>query len=181
VGTPFDLLTAREHRRRLLRSIARIVLTVVLAVGLYAVMPVPQRSGAWVEARLVLGALVFTAVIGWHLRSVTRADNPRLRAAEALVAAFVLLVLGFAYTYLSLSHGDPRAFSQRLDHVGAAYFALTTITTVGFGDIVPRTHSSRLVVMTQFVLDVVLIFGLVRLYFGTASVVGRSRAVPPAG
>jgi len=51
---------------------------------------------------------------------------------------------------------------------------------VGFGDIVARTDSSRLVVMAQFVFDVILIFGLVRLYFGTASAAGRGRALPPA-
>src|SRR5581483_6632381 len=153
----FDMLSRREHRVRLVRSIARVVLTTAVVLALYALVPAAGRSGAWVAIRLAIGALVFSAVVAWHLHSVTKADHPRLRAAEALAAAFVLLVAGFAYTYLSMSHGSPRAFSEPLDHVGAIYFTLTTITTVGFGDIVARTDSSRLVVMAQFIFDVILI------------------------
>ena len=179
MGTPtFQALTQR--RRRLARSIARVLFATVLAVVLYAVLPVAGRSGSWVAIRLVLGALVFSALIGWQLRSVTKADDPHLRAAEALAVAFVLLVLGFAYTYLSISHGDPRAFSERLNHIGAVYFTLATITTVGFGDIAARTDSSRLVVIAQFIVDVTLIFGIVRLYFGTATAARRGGALPPA-
>ena len=152
----------------------------VLLVVLYALIPAAGRSGAWVAIRLAIGALVFSAVVAWQLRSVTRADHPRLRAAEALAIAFALLVVGFAYTYLSISHGDQHAFSEHLDHVGAIYFALTTITTVGFGDIVARTDSSRVVVMAQFIVDVTLVFGLVRVYFGTASAAGGGRDLPPA-
>jgi hypothetical protein len=85
-------------------------------------------------------------------------------------------VLGFAYTYLAISHSHRGAFSERLGHVGAVYFTLSTITTVGFGDIAARTNSSRLVVIAQFIFDVGLIFGLVRLYFGTASAARRGRA-----
>jgi voltage-gated potassium channel len=175
----FELLSRREHRARLIRSIARVVTVTVVLVGGYALIPAAGRSGAWVAIRLAIGALAFSAVVAWQLRSVTRADHPRLRAAEALAIAVVLLVVGFAYTYLSISHGDPHAFSERLDHVGAIYFALTTITTVGFGDIVARTDSSRLVVMAQFVFDVTLIFGLVRVYFGTALAAGRAPGLPP--
>lgn len=175
MSTPaFEPLRRREHRARLLRSVARVLTATVLVLVIYALIPAAGRSGAWVAIRLAIGALVYSALVAWQLRSVTRADHPRLRAAEALAVAFVLLVVGFAYTYLSISHGDPRAFSQRLDHVGAIYFALTTITTVGFGDIVARTDSSRLVVMAQFIVDVTLIFGLVRLYFGTASAADRA-------
>jgi hypothetical protein len=176
----FELLSRREHRARLIRSIARVVTVTVLLVVLYALIPAAGRSGAWVAIRLAIGALVFSAVVAWQLRSVTRADHPRLRAAEALAIAFALLVVGFAYTYLSISHGDQHAFSEHLDHVGAIYFALTTITTVGFGDIVARTDSSRVVVMAQFIVDVTLVFGLVRLYFGTASAAGGGRDLPPA-
>jgi hypothetical protein len=177
MGTPaFDLLSRREHRARLIRSIAHVLVATVLLVVLYSLAPVAGRSGSWVVVRLALGALGFSAVIGWQLRSVTRADHPQLRAAEALAVAFVLLVLGFAYTYLAMSHSRPGAFSERLNHVGAVYFTLSTITTVGFGDVVARTNSSRLVVIAQFLFDVGLIFGLVRLYFGTARATGRTRA-----
>jgi hypothetical protein len=163
---------------RLARSLARVVGATAVLVAIYALVPVAGRSGASVVIRLVIGVLVFVAVVGWQLWSVSNAEHPQLRAAEALAVAFVLLVLGLSYTYLSLSHGDPKNFSEHLNHVGAIYFALTTITTTGFGDITARTNVSRLVVIVQFVLDVIFIFGVVRVYFGTARLVSAGRDVP---
>lgn len=165
---------------RLARSLARVLGATAVLLAIYALVPVPGRSGTSVVIRLVIGLLVFAAVVGWQIWSVSTAEHPQLRAVEALAVAFVLLVLGFAYAYLSLSHGDPKNFSEHLNHVGAVYFALTIITTVGFGDIAARTNVSRLVVIGQFILDLVFVFGIVRVYFGTARVVGRGRDLPAA-
>jgi FtsH-binding integral membrane protein len=96
---------------RLARSLLRVLLTTAVLLAVYAVVPVPGRSGASSLLRLLLGLVVFVAVVAWQLRSVTRADHPELRAAEALAVTFVLLVLGFAYVYLSMSHGNARNFS----------------------------------------------------------------------
>lgn len=164
---------------RLAQSLAKIVGTTVVLVAVYALVPVAGRSGTSVVIRLVLGVMVFGAIVGWQLWSVSKADRPQLRAAEALAVAFVLLVLGFAYTYLSLSQGHPTNFSEHLNRVGAVYFALTIITTVGFGDITARTDVSRLVVIAQFILDLIFIFGIVRAYFGTARIIREGRDLPP--
>jgi uncharacterized membrane protein (DUF373 family) len=137
-------------------------------VAVYALVPVAGRTGPIGFARLAVGLLVFLAVITWQLRSVITAEYPGLRAAEALAIAFVLLVLGFAFTYLSMSHGDHGSFNEHLDRIGALYFALSVITTVGFGDIAARTHAARIVVMAQFIFDLALIFGVVRLFIGVA-------------
>jgi hypothetical protein len=125
--------------------------------------------------RLAVGLLVFVAVVAWQLRSVASAEYPQLRAAEALAIAFVLLVLAFAFAYLSMSHGDRGSFNEHLDRIGALYFALSVITTVGFGDIVARAHLARIVVMAQFILDLALIFGVVRLFIGAAERAQRER------
>lgn len=176
----FESLDRRERIACVSRTVVRIVATTTALLVAYALVPVGGRTGATGLVRLILGFLAFTAVLGWQLRSVTRAEHPRLRAAEALAIAFVLLVLGFAYTYLSLSRGDLSSISEHLDHVGAVYFALTIITTVGFGDILPRTDAARLVVIAQFLLDLLLIFVVVRVYFGAAQHIQRRRGLPPS-
>ena len=65
-------------------------------------------------------------------------------------------------------------FTQDLDHVRALYFTVTVFSTVGFGDITPRTDPARLIVSVQMLLDLALIGAVVRLLFNAA----RSRVVP---
>jgi len=168
----------REHRKAVARSVLRVVASTTVLTVVYALVPVAGRTGVSVFVRLALGLVVLMVVIAWQLRSVTAAEHPGLRAAEALAVAFVLLVLGFSFTYLSLSHGDRTSFSEHLDRIGALYFTLSVITTVGFGDIVARTHAARIAVIVQFVLNLALIFGVVRLFVGTVKVVRQGRELP---
>jgi voltage-gated potassium channel len=77
--------------------------------------------------------------------------------------AYPLLVVVFAFTYLSLSRVDAANFSERLDRVGALYFTVSTISTVGFGDITADTDGARILVTFQMLFNLALIAGLVRL------------------
>jgi hypothetical protein len=167
------------HRRAVALSALRIAVVTAILVAVYAATPVAGRTGAGALARLAIGVVVFSVVLVLQLRSVRTAVYPHLRAAEALAVAFVVVVLGFSFAYLSLSHGTPRSFSQHLDRVSAVYFALSVITTVGFGDIAARTDPARIVVIVQFLGDIGLIFGVVRLFIGTAQRVYGQRTSGP--
>jgi voltage-gated potassium channel len=81
----------------------------------------------------------------------------------------------FAFTYLSLSHAEPRSFSEPLNHVRAVYFVITVISTVGFGDITPKTDAAMILVSFQIMLDLVLLVGIVRALFYAAQVGVRRR------
>ena len=83
-----------------------------------------------------------------------------LRGLEVVAVSAPLLVLGFAAAYFSAEHADPGSFTQGLTRLDAAYFSVTVLATVGFGDIAPVTELSRSLVMTQMVLDLVFV-GLV--------------------
>jgi len=63
----------------------------------------------------------------------------------------------FASTYLVMDRISRANFTQPLTHTDALYFAVTVLTTVGFGDITPRTEAARLVVTGQMITDVVII------------------------
>jgi hypothetical protein len=54
-------------------------------------------------------------------------------------------------------------------HTSALYFTVTVLSTVGFGDISPRTDGARITVMIQMLCDLALIAVVVRLIFGAAS------------
>jgi voltage-gated potassium channel len=172
-----------RHRRRLIgRSIARIVVTTVVLLTLYAVIPVESERGAGAIAWLVLGLAAVGGILALQLRSILAADHPELRAIEALATGSLVLIIVFSFTYLSVWHQNHASFSESLNHVGAIYFTVTVLSTVGFGDIVAKTNLARILVTIQILVDLVVIVGIVRVITYTARVgVSRRRSGIPAG
>jgi len=148
--------------------VARCLTVAVVAGVAYAVMPVRDLGNAAVLLRLVLSLLALSAVIGWQLRAIVKADHPLLRAVESLATAVTLLIVLFAYVYLLLSASDPLSFSEPLDHPAGIYFTTTVLATVGFGDIAPVSTMARLVASVQMLLDLVLVGLVVRVLFTAA-------------
>ena len=154
----------RDARRRLLaKSGVRIVATSVAMFALYAVLPVPGASGAVALLGLIAGLLAFTILVTWQIFTIVGAKHPVLRAIEVATFALPLLVVVFAYVYLWISQSNPGAFSEELDRMGAVYYTVSVVSTVGFGDISAVTDGTRLVVTLQMLLDFALIAGFARL------------------
>jgi voltage-gated potassium channel len=162
IPTSFEELDARGRRHLFVRSGLRIVVAILLLLGLYAALPAASHTGTRVVLELIVGLLVFMALLGWQVRSILDADHPELRAIEAVAMTAPTLIIVFAFTYLSLSHSNPSDFSERLDHISAMYFTVTVVATVGFGDIVAKTDLARLLVTIQMVLDIGVFVGIVR-------------------
>jgi voltage-gated potassium channel len=150
-------------RREGLRSLLRVLRTTALLAVLYLVLPF-DRLGRLSAVALLLGGLVLLmATLALQTRSILRADRPRLRAIEIAATALMLLLVVFSASYVSMSSQDPASFSEPLDRASALYFCVTVLSTVGFGDIVPRTGAARLVVSLQMLLDLVLIGAVARI------------------
>jgi hypothetical protein len=166
--TPGTELPALAHDRRLLRremirSGVRISATTVVLLVLYAVVPVPGSLGGLAVLSLIGGFAAFVGLLAWQVRSIVQAAHPVLRAVEVVAFAIPLLIVVFAFIYLSLSRGNEASFSEKLNHVDALYYTVTTVSTVGFGDITAETNSARILVTLQMLLDLALIAGLVRI------------------
>ncbi|NKY09579.1 potassium channel family protein [Cellulomonas hominis] len=161
----------RQRLRVLLRTLAT---TTVLLVG-YGLRPVDRPTDA-VLALLAIGLVLLVLLLVWQVRSVVRSPYPVLRAVEAFVTAAVLFVVLFATGYAALSESGPEAFSEPLDRVAALYFTMTVLATVGFGDIVPVTHTARIVTTVQMVAGLAFV-GLVGREFLAA--VQRAHAPDP--
>ena len=77
----------------------------------------------------------------------------------------------------------PGSYSEALSRLDALYFTVTTLATVGFGDITPeRAALTRTVTTALIVLGVALLGAGVRILIGVASQVNedrRRRASPP--
>jgi voltage-gated potassium channel len=173
--TSLEDLDRRQQRRVIGRSAMRILVSIVLLFVLYGALPVADRTGLGTLAELLVGLIVFAALLGWQVLKIMGAEHPELRAAEALAIAVPVVLIVFAFTYLSLSRSEPGSFSEPLNHVRAIYFVITVISTVGFGDITPKTDAAMIVVSFQIVLDLVLLVGIVRAVFFAAQVGVRRR------
>jgi hypothetical protein len=170
----------RERRRAVAHSGARITATTIALIVLYVVIPVPTASDTGTVIGLIAGLLVFVALIVWQVFSILRADYPMLRAVESLAVAVPVLIIVFAFTYLSLSRDNPAEFSEPLDHISALYFTVVTIGTVGYGDIVARSDGARLLVTVQIILDLTLVVVLARTLLYAAKIgVTRREGEPP--
>ncbi len=147
----------------LVRSGLRILGIALGMLLLYAVVPVPGTSGAAALLGMLAGLALFVVLVGWQLHTIVRAEHPVLRAVEAISFALPMLVVIFAFTFLTISHADPQSFSEPLGRVDAMYFTVSTVATVGFGDVTPTSPGARVAVTFQMLFDLALLAGLVRL------------------
>ena len=88
------------------------------------VLPVPTKSAGqgsdvpW----LFLALWVFTAVAALQIPAIVRAPYPIVRAVGTMAILVSLYLIVFARVYLSISLGDPPAFTRPLDTTTALYF-----------------------------------------------------------
>jgi ABC-type transport system involved in multi-copper enzyme maturation permease subunit len=134
---------------------------------LYYVVPVP-KSHASLAVQMVAGILLFAVVFGYEVRAILRSHRPVARAARSAAVVIPLFIVVFAWIYLSMSHSDPATFGETLTRTQGLYFTVTLLSTVGFGDITPKTDPARAVVTVQMLLDLVVIAVVAKLLLGAA-------------
>jgi voltage-gated potassium channel len=161
----------------MMRSGAIILLAWALILGAFFVLPIGRQSGLQEVVRIGADVALIGALFAWQIRRISVAELPELRAAEALGIVVAVFLVAFSAIYLSMSIKGPANFTQRLDQTRALYFTITVFSTVGFGDITPRTDPARLIVAAQMLLDLALIGAGVRLILNVA----KARVAPAGG
>ena len=138
-------------------SAVRAVVTATGLVALYYLLPLDDLSGASAVGGLIVGIVVFLALVAWEVWRILRSAHPETRALEALFAVLPLFILMFATAYFLMGRADPADFSEALTRSDALYFTVTVFATVGFGDVSPEGQTTRLVVTGQMILDLVFL------------------------
>ena len=154
----------------LVKAVARVVAIVGVLLAAFLVVPLRHDSTAvagvtW-AGLIALVALV--AVFVHQTRRINHSRYPMMAGTESLIIVLALFIIGFAFVYVTMSLNAPDTFSEPLNRTGALYFAVTVLSTVGFGDITPKTDPSRWLVMAQMIIDLGLIAGALRLLFRVA-------------
>ncbi|MFF9086603.1 potassium channel family protein [Streptomyces sp. NPDC014991] len=89
-------------------------------------------------------------------------------------------MLLFATSCFLLARNTHGSFTEPLTRTDALYFALTVVSTVGFGDITARTETARVMTMIQIVGGILLV-GLAARVVVRAAEAGRRRRDPETG
>jgi hypothetical protein len=165
----------------------------VLAVGarrktllLAALLLVPALMARWVHhyrpdlvapgVFLVPGILLLILVTGTLLKFVLRAPRVDSEVLAAGVATYLLLGIVWSVAYILIASFVPDAFllppdsapKKSIDPFNALYFSFVTLSTVGYGDIVPVARVARMLAVLEAITGVlylsVLVARLVTLY-----------------
>ncbi len=157
--------TARFARRPLVRTLARALLTSTLVVALYFLLPLrPDHPASYLW--LCGGLLLVGVLVVWQVLQIMAARHPRLRAIEAMATTLPLYLVLFATVHYLLGQNQPDSYSQPLSRMDALYFVVTVFATVGFGDIVPTSETTRIVTTVQMVLNLVFVGVIARVLLG---------------
>nr|WP_079052734.1 potassium channel family protein [Streptomyces phaeochromogenes] len=161
--------------------VARAVGLTAGLVTAYYLLPLDGRGTARTATLLTCGLLAVVLVFLWEVRAIVRSPSPRLKAVEALTATLALYLVLFACVYYLMGRSSPGTFSEPLTRTDALYFTLTTFTTVGFGDIVARSQTGRVVTMLQMAGGLMLVGVAARVLAGAvrAGLRRQGREPPP--
>jgi peptidoglycan/LPS O-acetylase OafA/YrhL len=101
---------------------------------------------------LVLAALAYAVVV--QVRLQLEADDRRV---DGLVLALAVGVLVFALGFYVMEVHDPGQIPGLHTRLDALYFTMSTVLTVGYGDVHAEGQLARGVVLAQMVFDVVIL------------------------
>ncbi len=175
MSDPPSLIPFGDYRRsQLLRTAGRSLVVVVALLVVYYLVPAASERNGQVVLRLGVGMALFAAVVVYEVRAILTAKEPTLRATVAMATIIPFFLVIFAWVYFTLDKSQPSAFGAHLTRSSCLYFTVTVFSTVGFGDITPKTDLARLLVTVQMLLDLAVIAAVVRLVFGAATR-GRER------
>ena len=167
-------LPAKKRRRLIIWAVVRSLLTAAVLVAVYYLLPLDRPWDSETAIRLLIGLLVFAALMVRAVRTIAGARYPGLRAAETLALILPLFLLLFASTYFVMERASPASFTQPLTRTDALYFTVTVFSTVGFGDITAKSETARVVLIIQMLADLALLGAGIRVLLGAVQR-GRER------
>ena len=142
----------------------RPILTFVGVLVAYYAFPADfGRAPGLVIVSLVL-TLAGLALVGWtmvselgHLRR-----GEASRSSPALAMLILLLVMSFSLAFFLLESVSPGQIADLRTRTDALYFTLSTMATVGYGDVHAEGQAARALVSAVIAFDVVVVASLVR-------------------
>jgi len=164
-------------RRLFARPAVRVLATLVLVLLVYYALPLKGLRGtgsiASAVASLLAGTVLLAVLITRQVVRQIRAPAEEGVQVESLLTLLFLVIAVFSAGYLALSESDASQFVDLETKTDSLYFTMSTLSTVGFGDVHAQGQLARALVTLQIAFDIVFVGALVGL------VTGRFRPVRP--
>jgi hypothetical protein len=149
------------------RRVRRDLLALMGVLVAYYAAPVGGLSDSAAAIALsVVGLLAGLAALVWvilrEVRTLVRTslDDPAVQVDGLVLLVFVVVPL-FALGYFALESADPEQFADLVTKTDALYFTLSTLATVGFGDVHATGQLGRVLVIVQMTFDLVFVAAVV--------------------
>jgi hypothetical protein len=169
---------ALSERKQLFRT--AIVLSAVATVGTCLPLTFPQHWAVLVShsSTILLAAFFCVSILGYVLHS------GRVTSDKIFAAICVYLLIGFVWTYAYAILDDmrPGSFADstetgQTDYVTQLrYFSFATLTTLGYGDVLPRSSTARTMAVLEAVMGQIYLAVLVARLVGLHIVHGARSA-----
>jgi hypothetical protein len=156
-GTLLLALHTSHVRGRIIRIATAIVIVLVAWSAFLAATNNEPFTGA-----THLNILLIVAAPGVILYRVFRHPVINVETILGAIDAYLLLGISFAAIYLMQEDFDPHFFAQgAASGVKFLYFSFVVITTLGFGDLTPRTDIGRVIVSLEALLGQIFLVTVV--------------------
>ena len=141
-----------------------------LSIGLSVIEAITEAQ-TWLNIAALIQIALLTVAMGAVLRRVVSAPNVGSRTILGAISVYTVLGLLFTYLYATIDRIQSGPFFEGEAHAHAGdflFFSYTTLTTTGFGDLVPGGQPGRMVsgleMMIGQIFLVTLVAGLVSLW-----------------
>ncbi|MFG1943727.1 potassium channel family protein [Nonomuraea sp. NPDC048826] len=133
-----------------------------LIIGAYYAVPLGEDQPDWVRVLRLLGVLAGLALVGWSVaREMGResgGEEGRLTTPRLGLITVAGVVL-FALADYGVASWRAEEFAGLETRTDALYFAVATLSTVGFGDVHAQGQWARALVLAQMTFNVVVLAG----------------------
>jgi ion channel len=187
-----SLTSSRAKARTVRAALLLSALTIILAV-----IAAASGNRTWLNAASMIQIGLLTVAMAAVLRRVVTAVEVGFRTILGAISVYTVLGLLFTFAYATIARIQSAPFFQGMSHPQGSdflFFSYTTLTTTGYGDLVPAGQPGQMVSGLEMMLGqiflVTLVAGLVSLWRpGEAFRRHRGRGrgedvspeVPPAG
>lgn len=145
-------LRGSRSKSRFLKTNGFEILAMIPAIGIYALGTIPMIAVAFRSLRLI--RVVRVILLLARMRRVMSRSSRFVQRSNlfAMLSITVIIVFIGAFAALVLDSGTPN--TQITNFSDAVWWSISTVTTVGYGDIVPRSIAGRIMGMFLMIIGI---------------------------
>ena len=145
------------------RRVLSLVGMVSLILLAYFIIPVENQAHRDIVWRGVVAVLALGLLAAGMIRLLQVHAEDNERRIEGLILGIVVVVVFFSFAYYLMARHNMHQVAGLHTRIDALYFSVTTLSTIGYGDVHATGQVARVLVMVQVVFDLVFITAAARL------------------